>query len=201
MGSSSPRLRTRSEPCDADAAMNRYADGDDAAFEDVYEQLAPRLFAFAMHQTHEREIAEDLVQQTFLRLHRERGHFVRGARVLPWAFAIVRHLIIDGGRRRHFEAPPREHRADADPRPSDDALADDVIAAKQLAAGLETELARMPQGQRVAFELVREEGLSYAEAAEVLGTTVTAIKLRVHRAYEALRGVIGDWSQGEGEDP
>jgi len=169
--------------------MNRYADGDDAAFEPLYELLAPRVFAFALHQTHDRPMAEDVLQQTFLRLHRERGHFVRGARVMPWAFAIARHLIIDGSRRRKFEVPG-PNCMEEDDRRAEDGQADDVIAAKELAVSLDAALARMPEGQRAAFELVREEGLSHADAAEVLGTTVTAIKLRVHRAYEALRGVI-----------
>jgi RNA polymerase sigma-70 factor (ECF subfamily) len=53
---------------------------------------------------------------------------------------------------------------------------------RELAAQIERVLARLPQSQRVAFELIKNEGLSVAEAAQVLGTTVAAVKLRAHRA-------------------
>ena len=50
----------------------------------------------------------------------------------------------------------------------------------------------LPESQRVAFELIKYDGLSVAQAAETLGTTVTAVKLRAHRCYEALRGALRD---------
>jgi RNA polymerase sigma-70 factor (ECF subfamily) len=70
--------------------------------------------------------------------------------------------------------------------------ADDLLHSKRVAREVERELARLPEAQRVAFELVKKDGLSMKEAAQVLGTTVTAIKLRAHRAYVALRAALGD---------
>jgi RNA polymerase sigma-70 factor (ECF subfamily) len=55
----------------------------------------------------------------------------------------------------------------------------------------------MPEAHRVAYILVRQEGLSVAEAAEVVGTTPTAMKLRAHRAYEALRAALRDEEAGD----
>ena len=77
-----------------------------------------------------------------------------------------------------------------------DASADDVVIGKEMAARLEGELRRLPENQRVAFELIKNEGLSVAQAAQVLGTTVTAVKLRAHRAYEALRAVLATDADG-----
>ena len=54
------------------------------------------------------------------------------------------------------------------------------------------ELSRLPESQRVAFELIKQDGFSVAEAADVLGISVSAVKLRAHRTYEALRSVLGD---------
>ena len=71
-------------------------------------------------------------------------------------------------------------------------MADEVAQARELAMRIDQVLAKLPQSQRAAFELVKNEGLSMAEAAQVLGTTVAAVKLRAHRAYEALRGALGD---------
>src|SRR5438105_9007550 len=88
------------EPRDKlDAAMDRYARGEDAAFVEVYDHLAPRLQAYLMRQTRDAARAEDCMQQTMLQIHRARGRFLPGARVLPWAFAIARRLLIDMHRR------------------------------------------------------------------------------------------------------
>lgn len=69
---------------------------------------------------------------------------------------------------------------------------DAQLASKQLAGRIQDELARLPEQNRIAFDLVKQEGLSMAEAAEVLGTTVAAVKLRAHRSYEAFRSALGD---------
>jgi RNA polymerase sigma-70 factor (ECF subfamily) len=81
-------------------------------------------------------------------------------------------------------------------------MADEVAQARELATRIERVLAKLPQSQRAAFELIKNEGLSVAEAAQVLGTTVAAVKLRAHRAYEALRGALGDvLGTAEGQEP
>jgi RNA polymerase sigma-70 factor (ECF subfamily) len=69
---------------------------------------------------------------------------------------------------------------------------DQLAVAHQLAERLATALARLPESQRTAFTLTRQNGLSIAEAAEVLGTTSMAVKLRCHRAAQALRAQLGD---------
>jgi RNA polymerase sigma-70 factor (ECF subfamily) len=173
-----------------DDAMDRYARGDDAAFGEVYDQLAPRLFAFLVRRTRDHGKAEDVVQQTMLQIHRARGRFLPGAEVLPWAFAIARRLLIDQHRRggREVLAPSDDDASEL--LESLDAPADEIAIAREVAAHLGEELRRLPENQREAFELIKQEGLSVAEAAQVLGTTVAAVKLRAHRAYEALRGVL-----------
>ncbi len=79
----------------ADAAMERYADGDDGAFDELYDLLAPPLYRALLRQTRDAERAEDLVQQTMLQLHLTRGRFQRGSSVFPWAFALARRKLVD----------------------------------------------------------------------------------------------------------
>lgn len=176
----------------ANAAMDRYAMGDDAAFEALYALLAPRLHAFLLRRTRDPARVEDLVQQTFLQMHCARSHFTRGAQVMPWAFAIARRLLIDGlrkGRRESFaEDGEGGNREPASPLDAPDAQ----VATRRLARRIEEELARLPEAHRIAFELVQCDGLSMAEAAQVLGTTATAVKLRAHRTYVVLRERLGD---------
>jgi RNA polymerase sigma-70 factor (ECF subfamily) len=170
----------------ANAAMERYAAGDDEAFGALYDALAPRLYQFLLRQSRDQARAEDLVQQTMLQMHVARGRFIPGSEVFPWAFAIGRRLLIDGVRRRKNEVP-----FDAEPintaPPTDERL-----HSLRLADALERELLRLPEAHRVAFELIKREGLSMREAAQVLGTTVVAVKLRAHRAYVALRAALGE---------
>jgi RNA polymerase sigma-70 factor (ECF subfamily) len=190
-------VRTHAE---LDAAMDRYAAGDDAAFAEVYDKLAPRLFGYLLRHTRDRARAEDLVQQTMLRIHKARGRFLPGAEVMPWAFAIARRLLVDSHRRGGREVLAASDDDDrADLLVALDAGADEVVIAKETAAKLDAELQRLPENQRVAFELIKREGLSVAEAAQVLGTTVAAVKLRAHRAYDALRAALGTPSKKEEE--
>src|SRR5215470_6996903 len=109
----------------ADAAMERYSKGDDAAFAQVYDALAPRLLGFLRKSTRDEFAAEDLMQQTLLQIHRARGSFISGARVMPWAFAIARRLIIDTARRHRIER-----------RVFSDAPVDDAEMTLELAAPL-----------------------------------------------------------------
>lgn len=173
-----------------DVEMARYAVGDDDAFSDLYDNVAPRLLAFLLRRTSDRPLAEDVLQQTFLQVHRARGTFVPGAPVLPWAVAIARRVLIDELRR-----------AGRRPATASDAAPDAVdplaqcgyqrVHLAEVSERLEFELARLPPSQREAFELVRLDGLTLSEAACACGTSVGALKSRSHRAYETLRVALG----------
>ena len=170
-----------------DAAMERYADGDQAAFAELYDRLVPRLLSFL--RMVDESYAEDIAQQTLLQIHVARGSFLRGSRVKPWAYAIARHLLIDRLRRAKHEVraraePPRLWVAEAADDP------DGTLAARETAQAIERELARMPPSQREALALVRGGGMSAQQAAGVLGTTAAAVKLRASRGLRALRRVI-----------
>jgi RNA polymerase sigma-70 factor (ECF subfamily) len=185
-----------SDAAAANAAMDRYASGDDGAFGDLYDLLAPRLYGYLLRQTRNTARAEDLVQQTFLQMHCARGRFIAGADVVPWSFAIARRLMIDGMRRGKREVLSSQDDETLAEPVAVGLSADDAVHAKQIAARIQGELALLPESQRVAFELIKQDGLSVAEAAEVLGISVSAVKLRAHRTYEALRATLGDLVSG-----
>ena len=179
----------------ADAAMERYSNGDDAAFGELYDAIAPRLLVFLRKATGDGFATEDLMQQALLHMHRARGSFIPGAPVMPWVFAIARRLMIDGARRRRVErglftpAPADEDRMRYEAT-AEMATADDVLDARRLERRVQQRFDALPESQRTAYQLVKQEGLSLKRAAEVLGTSVTAVKLRTHRAYVALRGAL-----------
>ena len=166
-------------------AMDRYADGDTSAFDVLYDELAPRLRAMLRRKRCNPALAEDLIQQTFLRMHCARAHYRRGQEVVPWAFAIARRLSIDAWRHADLERR-QQPRTEAGPPPGPEELLIAGETAHALAHGLE----RLAPQHREAFSLVKLDGLSLEQTAQVLDTTVTAIKLRLHRAYQALRGAV-----------
>jgi RNA polymerase sigma-70 factor (ECF subfamily) len=180
----------------ANQAMDRYAAGDAAAFADLYDALAPRLYGFLLRQLRNPTIAEDALQQVMMQIHCARASYISGAQVVPWAFAIARNLAVDTHRRGR-----REVAFDVDDpsndRPSLDPMPDDVLRAKQAARTLERVLAEIPESQRLAFELLKYDGLSLAEAAEVLGVSVGAVKVRAHRTYAALRAALHEGADDE----
>lgn len=171
-------------------AMSRYAAGDDAAFAAVYDGLASRLFAYLHRLARRSADAEDMLQQTFLRMHDARSRFRHDADVVPWAYAIARRIFLDHARKANRFVPSGDLEADGHAPPSPTPDAEAVFAAIELSAVARAELEAMQPILREAFLLVREEGLSMAQAADVLGISVAATKLRAHRAYERLREVL-----------
>ena len=173
----------------ASAAMERYAAGDDAAFAELYDLVQPRLFGYLVRRTRDLDQAEDLLQQTLLQVHRARSSFIAGADVLPWLFAIARRLVIDSARRGKRELMLASD-VDLAEVAAGAGLADDGVQVQELTLRLERALARLPEPQRIAFELLKRRGLSLSEAAECLHITVGAVKLRLFRAQEALRAAL-----------
>src|SRR5271166_2600793 len=135
----------------ASAAMDRYACGEDAAFSELYDLLAPRLSAFLLRRTRDAAHTEDLLQQTFLQMHCARSHFGTGADVTPWAYAIARRLFIDAFRKSGRETLRPSAEADEDSEGiSPDASPETSVGRRQLAQRVEEELARLPEAHRVA---------------------------------------------------
>lgn len=165
--------------------MARYCDGDASAFRELYTLVSPRLYGYLVKLCRHRALASDLLQQSFMKVHRARAAYIRGADPVPWIYAIAHRTFIDEFRRqrrdttrlaelRDLEASPRDGAHDDG---SDDRVNDALVA-----------LARLPHDQRQAVVLTKLEGKSLLEAAEIAGTSVTAMKVRAHRGYKALRG-------------
>lgn len=185
------------DDAEIDAAMERYAQGDDRAFAVVHAGLYQRLRLFLLRLCRSQALADDLLQEAFMRMHRARGSFAAGSRVVPWAYAIARNAHTDHTRSAHTRRV-RSLDEDGDDGSARDEVpaepgsnAEEVHIAKQTARVVEEALARLPPAQREAFVLIRYEGMSVADAARILGATENAVKLRAFHAYEALRSALG----------
>jgi len=180
---------------EAKELMQRYCDGDAGAFRELYALVAPRLLGYLLKMARDRALADDLLQQTFLKVHRARAAYVRGADPLPWIYSIAHRTFIDHAR-KHNRAVVRVGEADELPEvaaaitgESDDRRDEGRADPEAVAAALDA-LAELPAPQREAVVLTKLDGRTVAEAAEIAGTTVGAMKVRAHRGYEALRKLL-----------
>src|SRR3954470_20066801 len=184
----------------ANDAMDRYADGDASAFPILYDAIAPRIEGLVKRRTRDASRIDDIVQQTFERIHRARGTFIRGSDVLSWAFKIARNLCLDMGAQGWRERPAgvQDAKGGHDNEGADpiaEAVAE-VVDAERIATARETlgRLVRafreLPERQQLALELVRVEGFSMAAAAENLGVTLPSLKMSVFRGAAALRDAV-----------
>jgi RNA polymerase sigma-70 factor, ECF subfamily len=170
----------------ADRAMHRYAEGEDAAFDEVFNALAPRINAFLRRLGCNATAAEDLAQETFLRMHRARGSFVSGKQVAPWAYAIARNCFVSQVRSSKVSrASVDVEKVELSSSPSGNV--EEETMARQSAAIVARALAAMTPARREAFVLLRYEGMSVSNAAQIVGISEGALKVRAFHAYETLR--------------
>jgi RNA polymerase sigma-70 factor (ECF subfamily) len=167
--------------------MARYQAGDFAAARALIEMLSPQLRRFFVVQIASRAEADDLLQETWLRIHKVRHTYRQSEPVLPWIYAIARYIRID-----HFR---RVVRTNSRERSLDEIANPEPVLARgpQDREGVETLLAALPAGQREVIELLKIEGLSLEEVARATSTTVGSVKQKAHRAYEKLRRAMSAW--------
>ncbi len=165
--------------------MAAYRRGDSAAFRELFARYSPLLYRMMLRDLRRPEEARDLVQQTFLQLHRARLDFDPQLKLRPWLFTIAFNL-----KREHFRRvrrrPESSLEADHVPEP----FVGDHGGRTEAAQAIRHALARLPEDQREVIELHWFQGLSFSEVAEVVGVSVTAAKVRAHRGYTALRREI-----------
>jgi RNA polymerase sigma-70 factor (ECF subfamily) len=177
-----------------DDVMDRYARGDDAAFTELFRVGAPRVRGFLLRLCLDRGLADDLTQETFLRVHMARGRFEQGAAALPWILAVARNAFLDSARHTRVRRKAVDAKVagqSAEPEAPSSSRGDELLAAREMARVVEATLATMSVTLREAFVLIRFEGMSVAEAAQVLGASEAAVKVRAFRAYELLREALG----------
>lgn len=163
--------------------MESFLDGDLAAFEILFNRLAPRLKRSLRLMTGDPHLADDLTQVTFLKLVRARHTYTRGMSVEAWAWTIAKRVYLDDRRQRARK--PEVLVADLARLAS--AHHPDPDRPGSPSERLEQALGALPAAQREALVLLKVHELSANEAAEAMGTTEGAVKMRAQRAFETLR--------------
>ncbi len=197
------------EPLDLDAAlMLRVKRGDRAAFAELVEKFKQPVCNFVFRTLRDETESEDVAQNVFLQVWKSRDRYERTAKFSTWLFTIARNLCLNEIRRRsrHPAESLEESHAEHDDLPSrqyEDKkifLPTDNVLQGELAKKIEEALAELPENQRTAILLCRQDELSYEEIAEVLDCSLSATKSLIHRGRETLKEKLKPYLQsGEWE--
>lgn len=182
------------------ADMERLQRGHDAALNDLMERHATAVFQFLYRMLRNEDDANDLAQETFVRVFRAKDSYNPGQRFSTWLFTIAANLARNQirWRTRHpnvsldAESEHTEH-ALGDTLVSEKPAPADVVLSTERAAAVRSAVNQLPEDMREAIVLCEWEELSMTEAAAVTKTTPKAIESRLYRARQILRGELKKW--------
>ena len=176
---------------DLELLMASYQDGDFAAATVLINRISPKLHRFFLAQSASRENADDLLQETWLRIHKVRHTYHAAEPVMPWFYAIARHVRVD-----HYR---KTMRIMAHEKKLDEVTENAAAIPGQSYRGdsLEVLLAPLPESQREVIEMLKAASMSLEEVARATSSSVGSVKQKVHRAYKKLRETIGPAGLGK----
>jgi RNA polymerase sigma-70 factor (ECF subfamily) len=172
------------------ALVERLRQGDANAFDEVYSAFNTRLFTFLVRLSRRRDVAEDLLEETWLRLVTHARRLRADTRLGPWLFTVARNLHVSFNRSRMLEDSASATMIALWPFSPERSSPFEAAAASELERRIETALAAMPAAAREVLLLVGVAGLDHADAADVCGITPEALRQRLHRARETLSNAL-----------
>jgi len=203
-------LKFSPQSADPDAAlMLRVKKGDTAAFTELVEKYKQPVMNVVYRTLRDANEAEDLAQNVFVQVYKSAHRYEISAKFSTWLFTIARNLCLNEIRRRSRH--PAESLDVTRPEEEDQPLRQfedkknftppESLLQSELAQKIEAALAELPENQRTAILLCRQDELSYEEISEVLGCSLSATKSLIHRGRETLKEKLkpylktGDWSE------
>jgi len=170
--------------------VSRLRRGEPEAFDQVYAALRARLFSFLLRLTGRREVAEDLSQETWLRLARRAADLRDDTTISAWLFTVARNLATSYWRSRWLDGPLAANLDDLDPADDNAGTPERLAEARDDRRALEASLATLSPSDREVLLLVGVEGLSPADAAAVCGVKPEALRKRLERARTRLGAAL-----------
>jgi len=192
-------LRESLRAQDDSAVVECFLGGEERAFEELVERYQVRLLNFVYRTIGDRERAEDLVQEVFIRVYRHLHRFDRGKKFSTWVYTIASNLAKNELRNRSrnplvlFQAIKRNWDDEDRPLQFEDPASrpDDLYRKRHLRELVETAVARLPEHHRQVFVLRELEGKSYEEIADITACNLGTVKSRLNRARTSFAAIIG----------
>ena len=177
-------MESPSKEVSLETLLEGYQQADAQATTELIRRLSPDLLRFFLAQETSTTEAEDLLQNTWLRIHKARHTYRTGAPVLPWVFAIAKHVRVDGYRKRRriqqYEIATES--LPEGPPPQESPRAETLT--------FESLIANLPPSQREVLTMLKVNGLSLDEIARATCSSVGAVKQKASRAYAKLRTLL-----------
>jgi RNA polymerase sigma-70 factor (ECF subfamily) len=202
IGSAGAAIREELRAQDDSAVVSAFLNGEERAFQELVERYQTRLLNFIFRTIGDRERAEDLVQEVFIRVYRHIHRFDRSKKFSTWVYTIASNLAKNELRNRSrnplvlFQTMKGAAREDDDrPLQFEDTTArpDDLYRKRHLRELVEETVAQLPEHHRQVFVLRELEGKSYEEIAEITDCNLGTVKSRLNRARNAFASMIEPW--------
>lgn len=189
MQPSTPKTAAERRARDADLLVARAREGDPSAFDGLVRRFRPRIYALALHLTGSASDADDIAQDAFVQAYRQVAHFEGRSQFFTWLYRITVNRALNAQRQRGRRGnisldDARVEAALLVDAPSDPRLA---LSLRETYTQLVYALDALSPGLKSAVVLTTLSGLSYEEAAVVLGTSAGAVAVRIHEARKQLR--------------
>jgi RNA polymerase sigma-70 factor (ECF subfamily) len=166
-----------------ESLMSRYQQADEDAARALIGRVTPMLRQYFLVQASNRIYADDLLQETWMRIHKARHTYRRDEPVLPWIFAIARHAALDNYRKaRRREA--RERQVAVLPEPAG------PVFIGENCPDIDTLLSALPERQREVIVMLKISGMTIDDVARATSSSVGSVKQKAHRAYQKLREIL-----------
>ncbi len=180
-------IRPRKNKADRsdDELMGMVRRGDNEAFRILYNRYKSQLFIYSLRMLNDREAAQDMLQEIFVRLHENAGKYESGTNFAGWIHTIARNLCINAKRNRKEQVDFDETAQYFSTKTNDS----DVLLREKLAE----EIAALPDIYQEAVILREYEGYSYKQIAEITGQTLATVKFRIFKGRELLRETLAPW--------
>jgi len=201
-GNAGAAIREELRAQDDSAVVSAFLAGEERAFQELVERYQTRLLNFIFRTIGDRERAEDLVQEVFIRVYRHIHRFDRSKKFSTWVYTIASNLAKNELRNRSrnplvlFQTMKGSAREDDDrPLQFEDPTArpDDLYRKRHLRELVEETVAQLPEHHRQVFVLRELEGKSYEEIAEITDCNLGTVKSRLNRARNAFASMIEPW--------
>src|SRR3982750_4882874 len=195
-------VRERLQAMDDSAVVTEFLGGEERAFTELTERYQTRLLNFIYRTIGDRDSAEDLVQEVFIRVYRHLHRFDRSKKFSTWVYTIASNLAKNELRNRSrsplvlFQTM-RGTSTDEEERPlqfeDTTSRPDDMYRKRHLRELVEQTVAQLPEHHRQVFVLRELEGKSYEEIAEITACNLGTVKSRLNRARTAFAAIIEPW--------
>ncbi|HEU4556368.1 MAG TPA: sigma-70 family RNA polymerase sigma factor [Longimicrobium sp.] len=194
----SPRPAPTLKTLDDSAVVAAFLDGNRRAFNELVERYQNRLLNFVYRTTGDRERAEDLVQETFIRVYRHLHRFDQSKKFSTWIYTIASNLAKNELRNRSrnplvlFQTLLKNRQEDQRPLEWEDNTyrPDDLFRKRALKAQVDAAVDQLPEHHRTVFILREMEGKTYEEIAEITDTNLGTVKSRLNRARNSFARII-----------